>query len=53
MNFLKRLISRCDHVWETFAAYDIRERISGAVVRHQYHLRCKKCGDIKVMKVSF
>ncbi len=50
MSWFKRALGLCEHKWAVFEIYTKVSSFNGAVVGHQYHLRCEKCGEIKVRK---
>jgi len=47
-------VRKCDHVWETIDTERVVMHIPGTWERIpkgiNYHLRCKKCGDMKFLE---
>jgi len=46
IKILRKILGLCNHKWETFK--DIKIMDGGYKVGNEYHLRCTKCGNIKV-----
>lgn len=54
-------MSNCEHKWETLEAFNIIKKFDAGVIGFfldsyeekigtEYHLRCEKCGEIKITK---
>jgi len=56
LKIIKAIFGICDHQWETIKTDLIRETFFASgksyIVGETYHLRCKKCGNVKSKRIS-